>query len=113
MKLYLEKKASYSLLKISGNIELDDLKELRETLQTLANQNKPLIIDLRNLKNAHYKIGLLLRGIKRLFLRRCLPLKIVCKDPYILTVISLFDYDIAYDTTKDLVSAKNIIELKI
>ncbi|MEO0234238.1 MAG: hypothetical protein ABIN35_07060 [candidate division WOR-3 bacterium] len=113
MKLYLEKKVSYSLLKITGNIDLNDLKNLRETLQMLADQNKPLIIDLRNLKNTHYKIGLLLRGIKRLFLRRCLPLKIVCRDPYILTIISLFDYDIVYDTTKDLVSAKNFIELKI
>lgn len=113
MKISVDKKMSYTLLKVSGNVSFEDIKELKQILQTLANENKPLIIDFRNLKNSHYKIGLLLKGIKRLFLQRCLPLKIVCKDPYILTIISFFDYDIVYDTTKDLISAKNIVELKI
>jgi hypothetical protein len=112
MKKTISKKSSHILIKISGIVSLEDVSELKESLSAVLNSSLPVILDIRQAKAVHYKTGLLLRGMRKCFLSRCIPLTIICTDPYILSVLSLFDCDVMYDTTKDLNSARNLVEIK-
>ncbi|MDD3803362.1 MAG: hypothetical protein PHW02_03115 [bacterium] len=112
MKKTLFKKSTHILIKVSGVISQEDLGELKESLAKGAKDFLPVILDLRQAKSVYFKTGLLLKGMRRYYLSRCIPLKIICTDPYILSVLSLFDCEILYDTTKDLNSARNLVEIK-
>lgn len=112
MKKSVFKKPSHILIKISGSISQEDVSELKETLSEIAKHSLPVILDIRQTKEVYFKTGLLLKGIRKYFLSRCIPLTIICTDPYILSVLSLFDCEVMYDTTKDLNSARNLVEIK-
>ncbi|MGE3063204.1 MAG: hypothetical protein AB7T10_06170 [bacterium] len=112
MKKILFKKSTHILIKVSGTISQEDVGELKEALSVASKHSLPVILDLRQTKAVYFKTGLLLKGMRRYYLSRCVPLKIICTDPYILSVLSLFDCEILYDTTKDLNSARNLVEIK-
>lgn len=113
MKHTMLKTDSHTYIKVIGAITLSDVKTLKIILKAAASESKPVIFDMRFVKAVHYKTGLLIRGLRRYYISRCLSLKIICTDPYILSVLSLFDYEVLYDTTKDLHSARNLVELKL
>lgn len=112
MKKTLFKKSTHILFKVSGTVTLEDLGGLKDGLMLAAKHSLPVILDLRQTKSVYFKTGLLLKGIRRYYLSRCIPLKIICTDPYVLSVLSLFDCEVLYDTTKDLNSARNLVEIK-
>ncbi|PIP13792.1 MAG: hypothetical protein COX48_03225 [bacterium (Candidatus Stahlbacteria) CG23_combo_of_CG06-09_8_20_14_all_34_7] len=112
MKKSISKKSSHILIKLSGVISQEDVRELKNLLSSNSKYSLPVILDIRQAKSVHYKTGLLLKGMRKYFLSRCIPLTIICTDPYTLSVLSLFDSEVMYDTTKNLNSARNLVEIK-
>lgn len=100
-------------IKFSGPIRREDVPTLKNLLYMSVESGKNLIADLRSVRQFHQSAAKLLSKARILLEKEHLNLNLICTDGYILSILSMYDFELLYDTTTSLCSAKNYLDFRL
>jgi len=113
MKYTLNDSDAYIYIKFSGSIQKEDVLILKNLFYTAIESRRHLIADLRSVRQFHQSAAKLLSKARILLEKEHLSLKIICTDGYILSIMSMYDFELFYDSTPSLCSAKNYLDFRL
>ncbi len=113
MKKLIIEKESYIIIKLFGKITLSDTEDLRILTNSLIKKDKNLVFDLRNTKHVHYSFVKFMGAVRNRAQTKGLIFKIICKNPYIISIFNFIDFNIYNDMVPNLNSIKKSIKQKI
>ena len=113
MKTERKINSNFIYLKITGNITIRDIETLAVQFRAISHARMPLILDMRNVKIMHIRTGNALSFLRKAMKAMSTPLTVICTDPYHISILNFFDYEIFYLITPDLSSAKHSVMHKV
>lgn len=101
------------LISIKGTVDQNDCSRLSRQAKYISDADKPVILDIRQVRHIHFRFVSILEQIRIDLKMKSHSMKIICKDPYIISIFNLVHYQFYYDITPDMLSAKHALSGKI
>ena len=112
MKLTYSNKQNYILITIKGIIRSTDVSEFKKSMKHIICLDKSIIIDLRHVDHIHFRFVKQINVIRKTLKIHGKELKIICKNPYIISIFNLVHYRFFYNIIPDIGSAKHAMVRK-
>lgn len=109
MRYKKERRENFIFISFSGRMLIDDIDRFYKLIKPVIDSGDSLVIDLRKTSHIHYRIINHMLIIRNELKRDNRDIKIICRDPYIISIFSLMQYPVYEDLTPDMYSAKHSI----
>ncbi len=112
MKLTYSNKQNFILITIKGIVKSTDTSEFNKSMKHIVGFDKSIIIDLRHVDHIHFRFVKQINLLRKTLKIHGKELKLICKNPYIISIFNLVHYRFFYNIIPNLESAKHAMVRK-